>query len=977
MAMVIMDLPKVEADNCMLGKDARVLETYQGRRYVIYGYKRDSHVERYLSKACVAYDDVASGKAYILVFDQVFVDPDLPSSLICPNQLRANGLIVDDVPVRYKKDSTHSITAGNLVIPLSSKGYVSYFNVRSPSDDEIEFLEHVIMTDCDWDPHSEEHQLLEKAATASAVQATSTFSVDPNLLAKLWLVAPLQAEATLKSTTILANKIFNEPRYSSYSHRFRQLTKRHLKGRFWTDTFFAVKSASGFQCAQLFANEMRYLHVVAMRGRGEASYALRHFFDNVGLPDLIISDNASEQSSEAWRSVLREFGVLERKTEPYKHHQNYSENVIKLLKFRCAKLVERKGVPNIYWDHVVLYVSNLSNRMIHKTPRLEGRTPYEWVHGITPDISAFITFAFHDHVFYTVQPKQLFPNPKRKIGRWLGPSKSTVCDLVYNILSASGNVVCSSAVEPISQAEMDTGAIQQMIKEFDLSLNENMIKNSGPVSTDATVFLFDDGETSSEVLLEEGADAQVQMIRIHPCIDDLRINVSEDTPRTLATMDAEAVGGIEIPSGSKAGWESARICIPRGDGVRYGTVVHRKRGHDGSVIGEPNSNPILDTQVYTVQFDDGMVEEMAANAIVQSIYENSDESGWGESLVLDEILEHFVSVKKTRSKSTSGWFLLVRWKSGLESVCRLSELKESYPVEIAEYAREHDLLKESAFWWAPYVLKKAKRIISKIKTRNIRLEKFGIKVPRTVEEALKFDQESNTTYWQDAISKEMTNIMVAFQLLGDGERPAPGYEFIKCHFIFDIKLDGSRKARFVADGSRAELPSSITYSSVVSRDSIRILLVVAALNNLEVSCCDIQNAYISAKPREKVYFRAGKEFGSDEGRLVLVVRALYGLKSSGAAFRSMLSSELKEMGYKSCLADPDVYMKARSRADGTTFWEYILCYVDDILYLGLDPKSFMDKLQTVFKLKNGYSSPKTFLGAEFQRFELNENGQTH
>ena len=74
------------------------------------------------------------------MFDQVFVDPDLPSSLICPNQLRANGLIVDDVPVRYKKDSTHSITAGNLVIPLSSKGYVSYFNVRSPSDDEIDTM---------------------------------------------------------------------------------------------------------------------------------------------------------------------------------------------------------------------------------------------------------------------------------------------------------------------------------------------------------------------------------------------------------------------------------------------------------------------------------------------------------------------------------------------------------------------------------------------------------------------------------------------------------------------------------------------------------------------------------------------------------------------------------------------------------------------------------------------------------------------
>jgi hypothetical protein len=49
-----------------------------------------------------------------------------------------------------------------------------------------------------------------------------------------------------------------------------------------------------------------------------------------------------------------------------------------------------------------------------------------------------------------------------------------------------------------------------------------------------------------------------------------------------------------------------------------------------------------------------------------------------------------------------------------------------------------------------------KRVISAVKTRYLkRNQKFGIDTPRTVEEALRIDKETNTTYWADAIEKEM------------------------------------------------------------------------------------------------------------------------------------------------------------------------------------------------------------------------------
>ena len=91
----------------------------------------------------------------------------------------------------------------------------------------------------------------------------------------------------------------------------------------------------------------------------------------------------------------------------------------------------------------------------------------------------------------------------------------------------------------------------------------------------------------------------------------------------------------------------------------------------------------------------------------------------------------------------------------------------------------------------------------------------------------------------------MKNVRIAFEEFeGIEDQIPPGYQRITCHMIFDIKMREifCRKARLVADGHKTEPPSSITYSSVVSRDSVRIALTITALNDLKVLLYDIQNA---------------------------------------------------------------------------------------------------------------------------------------
>ncbi len=90
----------------------------------------------------------------------------------------------------------------------------------------------------------------------------------------------------------------------------------------------------------------------------------------------------------------------------------------------------------------------------------------------------------------------------------------------------------------------------------------------------------------------------------------------------------------------------------------------------------------------------------------------------------------------------------------------------------------------------------------------------------------------------------------------------------------------------MAGGHLTKAPATITYASVVSRETMHLALTFASLNDLEVKVGNVLNAYITTpvKVKEKVWTILGPKFGHDSGKNAVIVRALYGLKSAGAAF---------------------------------------------------------------------------------------------
>ena len=332
--------------------------------------------------------------------------------------------------------------------------------------------------------------------------------------------------------------------------------------------------------------------------------------------------------------------------------------------------------------------------------------------------------------------------------------------------------------------------------------------------------------------------------------------------------------------------------------------------------------------------------------------------------------------EKKRSRTTKGWELCVRWKDGSTNWIPLKDMKNGFIIETAKYAINNRIDKEPAFiWWVPKTMKKAKHIISKVKSKYWeRTHKYGIRIPKTVQEAYAIDAENGDLYWTDAIREEMAKIKGAVRVYNGPVEKLIGYQKITGHIIFDIKLGEGfrRKARYVGDGQKTKTPSSVTYSSVVARDSVRILLMVAALNDLDIEGADIENAYLTAPCREKVWMYGGIEFGELSVKVLIIEKALYGLKSSGAAFRAFLAETIDRMGFKSSIADPDVWMRPATKPDGEEYYEYLICYVDDVLGISLEAKGLLQEIQKDFKLKKDKIEPSDiYLGAKLEKKMLN------
>ena len=802
-----------------------------------------------------------------------------------------------------------------------------------------------------------------KGSGKSDVKETPTFQsksrhtdVSPEDLSQRWHISVAQAAKTIKCTT----QKFLRSAILPLSRRYRSdrmFDHKTLAGRWSTDTMDGrIKSLDGNKYAQVFSNDQYFAKIYPMDSKAKAGQALREFCRDFGIPQKLTFDGSKEQTQKGteFMKSIRQYNIDYHISEASLHNQNPVEGVIREIRKKWYRTMIRRRVPKHLWDYGVVWCSEIMSLTHSSAGSILGGIPLENVTGETPDISENLDFGFYDHVWYKdnagVGP--FIP------GRWLGVSHRTGRLMTYYILTQTGTVVSRSTVQRVTNLELQETSVKEIFVKYDVEIHRRLkaddrgYEGSKPNPKDWADMLEEDPDFAEE-FNKLFSDPNI------PEADEYTPEVLEDT------------------------YLNMEVALPKdGESAQFAKVTKRLRDANGIPIGTAHDNPLLDSRIYEVEYLDGHKAAISANTIATNMFAQIDEEG-NRFVLLDSIIDHRTDGSEvlpenafTKSNSggqrkvetTRGWEILLQWKDGSTTWEALKDIKECYPVQMAEYAIENRIDDKPAFtWWVPHVVGKRNRIISKVKSKYwVRTHKFGLRIPKTVEEAITIDKENGNKLWWEAICKEMRDVRIAFEVFEGSENDIPhGYQKINCHLIFDIKMGENfrRKARMVAGGHVTNVPHNITYSSVVSRDSVRIALTIAALNNLKVLGCDIQNAYLTAPTREKVWTVAGTEFGSEKGKIMIIVRALYGLKSSGAAFRSFLAETLDGLGYKPSYADPDVWMRPAIKENGFQYWEYMLCYVDDLLVISHHPETTMDGIKANFTIKdNKISEPEFYLG---------------
>jgi hypothetical protein len=350
----------------------------------------------------------------------------------------------------------------------------------------------------------------------------------------------------------------------------------------------------------------------------------------------------------------------------------------------------------------------------------------------------------------------------------------------------------------------------------------------------------------------------------------------------------------------------------------------------------------------------------------------SEEAGLKDIHTYRGFVGHDGPLKPSSPKfNGSSWNLLVHWEDGTQTWEPLTILVKDDPVSVARYGRDNNLLEKPGWKRLKKIANRKKKFDRMIKqckvapSRNVPTYKFGVELPRNVHGLDNLDKRNGNTKWADACDKEI-ECLHGYKTFSDRglHTPTPeGFKCIRLHWVFDVKNDLRHRARLVALGNLTEVPKDSSYSGVVSLRSLRMCILIAELNDLKVQAADISSAYLEAYTKEKVCFRAGPEFKELEGHTIVIVKALYGLRTSGARWHERLADTLYEMDFVPCLSDPDVWMK-----NCGSYYEYVCVYVDDLAVMMKNPDKFFVDLKKIggYGLK-GEGEIKYHIGGDFFR----------
>ena len=660
-----------------------------------------------------------------------------------------------------------------------------------------------------------------------------------------------------------------------------------------TDTVFSDVAAidDGSMAAQLFVGrESLVTDVYGVKTEKQFVNTLEDNIRKRGAMDKLISDRAQVEISNRVLSILRGYMIDSWQSEPHYQHQNFAERRYATIKPLVNTLLNLCGAPAYCWLLALCYVCFVLNHTA--VGSLHWRTPIEKLTGSTPDISSLLCFQFYEPVYYKLDDSDFPSESTEKLGRFVGISEHVGHALTFKVLTDDTKKI------------IHRSRIRSALNPNERNLRVDLKANDPP-----------------------------------PQIVRSKHDESLQQDGTMPTFDPTDLIGRTF------------LLDPEDDGQRFrGKII------EAIVENEQELNNHPDRIKFRCAINDEQFEEIISyNEILHMIEKDETEEGLWR---FKSITGHQGPLSKSdKAYNGSRFNVLVHWENGESTYEPLHIIAADDPISCAIYAKENNLLEEEGWKRFKRLAKRQKklvRLMNQAKLQSFRTKPvymFGHLVPRNHDQALQLDEKNGNTRWRDAEKLELKQIMEYKTFIDKGKKAAipKDYKRIRVHFVYAVKHDGRYKARLVAGGHLTDTPIDSVYSSVVSLRGLRFVIFLGELNGLGIWATDIGNAYLESKTKEKVCIIAGPEFGELEGHLLIISKALYGLRSSGLRWHERFADTLTDMGFFPSKAEDDIWMRRNG-----DIYEYIAIYVDDLCIVAKDPKSITDTLKNVydFKLKN-------------------------
>ena len=618
-------------------------------------------------------------------------------------------------------------------------------------------------------------------------------------------------------------------------------------------------------------------------------------------------DGGGEYKSEEFLEFLSNKGIVKESTTPYTpQHNGKAERMMRTLADTARSIMIHSNSPTILWSLAYDTAAFIYNRTHITTIQNQfkssvNKTPYELIYGIKPSINYLKTFGCNVTYNNNNDKGKTKLDQRQSQGIMVGYDLDSMSrQTIYRILDYDTLIIIRSRDVIFFENEFTLMNSLRIKLADQLNINSQQLRKADEQFYQQWV--WNNYRRDSDIINE-----LVQVSQL-----------SEDKKGTDNSNTNSEDNKNNNDDSNPIYYENENILV----GYQMNDIAHRER--------------FLKTYIKPIVNNAKQVSRM--KSIIQ-IHENSDKIPWSKICKNDKeflkVCKEFVPNKLTEIQNNLQQFNseaskprvihnpnplnLINYESKellVEGNDIFQDAPLSNPSEIEQLTGGNSTDETTG----DNIVLQAHSVITHENSELISMSvsqlsgsnALGEFEPRTYSEAMRCIDHQK---WKLAMDQEINALLNNSTWTLVSQLPA-GRKAIPCKWVYKIKYDENGKpvrykARLVVKGfmQKYGIDYNETYAPVMKYDSLRLLLAIATVLDLEIKQFDVDNAFLNAILNEDIYMQQPEGYVNLKfsNAVLKLLKSLYGLKQAPYEWNDDINETLLKLGFKRCASDSCVY----------------------------------------------------------------------